>query len=243
MIVSPGVARSEPAIAAAERAGVEILGDIDLFCLEVRAPIVAITGSNAKSTVTTLVGQMAEDAGVAAGVGGNLGTPVLDLLEQGAKQLYVLELSSFQLETTEHLNAAVATVLNVSPDHMDRYADLAAYHQAKQRVYRGCEAAVFNAGDALTAPLLPETVPQVSFKLGVPDLNQWGLLQQQGQTWLAKGLQPLLPVEQMRLRGGHNQANALAALALGEAVGLPLDSMLQDAAAVCRIGASLPVVA
>ena len=227
LLVSPGVSRNEAAIVAAEQAGVEVLGDIDLFCQRVTAPIVAITGSNAKSTVTTLVGEMAADAGVAVAVGGNLGTPVLDLLIGADKELYVLELSSFQLETTEHLEAAAATVLNISPDHMDRYADLPAYHRAKQRVYRNCKHAVFNLDDPLTRPLLSDAIPQIGFRLGKPDLQQFGLLQQDGELFFAKGLAPLMAVSRMKLGGGHNQANALAALALGDAVGLPMASMLQ----------------
>ncbi len=227
LLVSPGVSRNNAAIVAAERAGVEIVGDIDLFCQAVSAPIVAITGSNAKSTVTTLVAEMAAAAGVDVGVGGNLGTPVLDLLAGGEKALYVLELSSFQLETTELLQAAAATILNISPDHMDRYPDLSAYHRAKQRVYRNCRHAVYNADDLLTRPLLSDAIPQVSFRLARPDLQQFGLLLQDGEQFLAKGLTPLMPVTQMQLRGSHNQANALAALALGDAVGLPIDSMLE----------------
>lgn len=227
LVVSPGVARKEPAIMTAEAAGVEVLGDIDLFCQSVSAPIIAITGSNAKSTVTTWVGEMALDAGVDVGVGGNLGTPVLDLLEAGEKALYVLELSSFQLETTDQLRAEVATILNVSPDHMDRYDDLAGYHRAKTRIYRGCKQAVFNHDDHLTQPLLPDTLPQVSFRLGRPDLNQFGTVSHQGELYLAKGLERLLPASALKLRGAHNQANALASLALGDAVGLPMPSMLQ----------------
>ncbi|MFT5719960.1 MAG: UDP-N-acetylmuramoylalanine--D-glutamate ligase [Motiliproteus sp.] len=227
LLVSPGVSRNDPAIKEAERAGVEILGDIDLFCQAVDAPIIAITGSNAKSTVTTLVGQMATDAGIKAGVGGNLGTPVLDLLQEGEKALYVLELSSFQLETTRWLQAAAATVLNITPDHMDRYPNLGAYHSAKQRVYRHCLHAVYNADDLLTQPLLSDAIPQVSFRLGTPNLQQFGLLQHDGELYLAKGLIPLMPVSRMLLKGSHNQANALAALALGDAVGLPIESMLQ----------------
>ncbi|HEY5718105.1 MAG TPA: UDP-N-acetylmuramoyl-L-alanine--D-glutamate ligase [Motiliproteus sp.] len=226
LVVSPGVAVAEPAIQAALAAGVEVLGDIDLFCLAVEAPIVAITGSNAKSTVTTLVGEMAQQAGLAVGVGGNLGTPVLDLLAEGPKALYVLELSSFQLETTSRLRAAAATVLNVSPDHMDRYPNLAAYHAAKQRVYRGCRCAVSNRDDTLTQPLLPDAVKSVSFGLDKPDLNCFGLAQHEGEPWLMRGLQPLLPAAQLAMPGQHNVANALAALALGDAVGLPLDAML-----------------
>ena len=226
LVVSPGVALAEPAIQAAMAAGVEVLGDIDLFCLAVDAPIVAITGSNAKSTVTTLVGAMARKAGVRVGVGGNLGTPVLELLAEDDPELYVLELSSFQLETTSRLRAAVATVLNLSPDHMDRYPTLAAYHAAKQRIYRGCGQAVSNRDDALTQPLLPGAVKAISFGLDSPDLNCFGVREQHGEPWLARGLQPLLPVAAMQMRGQHNVANALAALALGEAVGLPMDAML-----------------
>ena len=141
LIVSPGIALSTPALLAAAKAGVSIVGDIELFAREAKAPIVAITGSNAKSTVTTLVGEMAAVAGIAVAVGGNLGTPALDLLDENAA-LYVLELSSFQLETTDRLNARVATVLNVSEDHMDRYSGLAAYHLAKHRIFRGAEQVV-----------------------------------------------------------------------------------------------------
>src|SRR5690554_2913455 len=138
LIVSPGISIAEPAIAYAVEQGARIRGDIDLFAEAADAPVVAITGSNGKTTVTTLLGEMARAAGRNVKVGGNIGTPALDLLGQGA-DLYVLELSSFQLETTEELNAEAATVLNVSDDHMDRYPDKMAYFQAKQRIYRGCK--------------------------------------------------------------------------------------------------------
>ncbi|WP_432696310.1 UDP-N-acetylmuramoyl-L-alanine--D-glutamate ligase [Marinobacterium sp. YM272] len=226
LLLSPGVAQSEPAIRQAVERGVRLSGDIDLFCEQAKAPIVAITGSNAKSTVTTLVGEMAMAAGVNVRVGGNLGTPVLDLLDDAA-ELYVLELSSFQLETTNDLRAAAATVLNVSPDHLDRYASMQAYHAAKHRIYRGCACAVTNRDDALSRPLLPVGTKALSFGLSKPDLNQYGLIDYQGETWLARGLERLLPVKEMKIRGSHNQANALAALALGETVGLPVEAMLQ----------------
>ncbi|MBS97523.1 MAG: UDP-N-acetylmuramoyl-L-alanine--D-glutamate ligase [Oceanospirillaceae bacterium] len=226
ILLSPGVAQSDPAIQAAVKAGVALSGDIDLFRAEAKAPIVAITGSNAKSTVTTLVGEMAEAAGVKVKVGGNLGTPALDLLDEDA-ELYVLELSSFQLETTHNLRADAATVLNISPDHLDRYPDIPAYHAAKHRIYRGCRRAVENRDDPLTQPLLPQGAKRISFGLGKPDLGQYGLLEKSGENWLAKGLEPLMPVSQMKVRGSHNQANALAALALGEAVGLPIPAMLE----------------
>lgn len=232
VIVSPGVSiKQEPFITAASN-GVSLIGDVELFCREVSAPIVAITGSNAKSTVTDLVGKMAAAAKVNVSVGGNIGTPVLELLAQPEAELYVLELSSFQLETTQTLRAKVATVLNVSEDHMDRYQGIADYRLAKHRIYRGCEQVVFNREDPLTAALVPQEVKQVSFGLNKPDLKDWGLLvetQTGGEetVYLAQGLTPVLDIKELKMRGSHNYANALAALALGSAVGLPLDAMLE----------------
>lgn len=228
ILLSPGVAKDQPAIQAAVAAGVKLSGDIDLFCQAVSAPIVAISGSNAKSTVTTLVGQMALDAGIDTGIGGNLGTPVLDMLSAGEQQLYVLELSSFQLETVNDLRATVATVLNVSPDHLDRYNNsLQLYYQAKHRIFKGAGRVVINRDDPLTSPLVSTGVKVSSFGKGRPDLNQFGLLEKQGETYLAKGNQPLLSVNELKVRGQHNLVNALAALALGEAVNLPLNPMLE----------------
>lgn len=228
LLLSPGVAKDQPAIQQAVEAGVKLSGDIDLFCRQISAPVIAITGSNAKSTVTSLVGQMAQDAGINTGIGGNLGTPVLDMLKEGEQDLYVLELSSFQLETTHDLRPAVATVLNISPDHLDRYDNnMQLYYQAKHRVYRGAQNVVTNRDDALTNPLLPEQVKRCSFGLGKPDLQDFGVIQQSGEAWLAKGLQGLMPVKSMKLQGGHNVANALAALALGDAADLPMAVMLK----------------
>lgn len=162
LIVSPGVSVAEPAIAAAAASGARIRGDIDLFAEAADAPIIAITGSNGKTTVTTLVADMARDAGYQVAVGGNIGTPALDLLNTGAR-LYVLELSSFQLETTDELNALAATVLNVSDDHMDRYPDKMAYYQAKQRIFRGCQYAIVNLDDALSTPMARNTLRFICF--------------------------------------------------------------------------------
>ena len=226
IIVSPGISIQEPALLSAHlNAGIKIIGDIELFCRAVDKPIVAITGSNAKSTVTTLVGLMAQNAGVKVAVGGNLGTPVLELLQEDA-DLYVLELSSFQLETTHSLRAAAATVLNISEDHMDRYANLMAYHKAKHRIYRNCQFYVTNRQDMLTTPLLPDSLPNTSFGLDKPDLRSFGIIKEQGKSYLAKGQTKLLDTAEMALFGEHNMANALAALALGEAVNLPMDAML-----------------
>jgi UDP-N-acetylmuramoylalanine--D-glutamate ligase len=168
---------------------------------------------------------MAQNAGVKVAVGGNLGTPVLELLNEDA-ELYVLELSSFQLETTHSLRAAAATVLNISEDHMDRYANLMAYHKAKHRIYRNCHFYVTNRQDMLTTPLLPDMIPHTSFGLDTPDLRSYGIIKEQGKSYLAKGQTKLLDTSEMAIFGEHNMANALAALALGEAVNLPMDAML-----------------
>ena len=226
LIINPGIALSTPAIQAAIQAGVKVIGDIELFARAADAPVVAITGSNAKSTVTTLVGMMAEKAGKRVAVGGNIGTPALDLLDMKA-DLYVLELSSFQLETTEQLNAEVATCLNVSEDHMDRYAGLPAYHQAKHRIFRGARQIVVNRDDALTRPLVADQLPCWSFGLDKPDFKGFGLIEQGGEKHLAFEFKTLMPVSELKMRGAHNQANALAALALGHAVGLPMAAMLE----------------
>lgn len=226
LYVSPGLALATPALREAARRGVRMSGDIELFARHAAAPIVAITGSNAKSTVTTLVGEMARTAGKRVAVGGNLGTPALDLLADDV-ELYVIELSSFQLETTERLDAEVATCLNVSEDHMDRYAGLPDYHLAKHRIFRGARQVVVNADDALSRPLLGADVPVWTFGLGRPDFKRFGLIEDAGVKYLAFQFDKLLPVSELKVRGAHNQANALAALALGHAVGLPMADMLR----------------
>ncbi|MCY1301165.1 UDP-N-acetylmuramoylalanine--D-glutamate ligase [compost metagenome] len=225
LYVSPGLALATPALQEAARRGTKLSGDIELFTRNAKAPIVAITGSNAKSTVTTLVGDMARAAGKRVAVGGNLGTPALDLLADDI-ELYVLELSSFQLETTERLNAEVATVLNVSEDHMDRYADMQAYHLAKHRIFRGARQVVVNRGDALSRPLVADQVPNWTFGLNRPDFKSFGLIEEDGEKYLAYQFDKLMPVRELKVRGAHNQSNALAALALGHAVGLPFEPML-----------------
>ncbi|SDH53908.1 UDP-N-acetylmuramoylalanine--D-glutamate ligase [Pseudomonas flavescens] len=225
LLISPGLAVATPALQEAAKRGAKLSGDIDLFAREAKAPIIAITGSNAKSTVTTLVGEMAAAAGRKVAVGGNLGTPALDLLADDV-ELYVIELSSFQLETTELLNAEVATCLNVSEDHMDRYADLPAYHLAKHRVFRGARQVVVNRDDPLSRPMIADQVPCWSFGLGKPDFKRFGLLEENGEKALAYQFEALLPVRELKVRGAHNQSNALAALALGHAVGLPMAVML-----------------
>lgn len=226
IIVSPGVAVATPAITAAKDAGIPVVGDIEIFVRHARAPVVAITGSNAKSTVTTLVGEMALRAGINVAVGGNLGTPALALLDDNI-QLYVMELSSFQLETVTRLNAKVATILNISADHLDRYADMHAYHRAKSRVYFGAEKVVFNREDILTQPPLATGVKPITFG-GAAEFNNFGtLIDNEGEQWLAWQFERLLPARELRIRGKHNVNNALAALALGYAAGIPMSAMIE----------------
>ena len=235
LVVSPGIAMSDPIVLNARAAKVDIVGDIDLFVREARAPVVGITGSNAKSTVTELLGQMARNAGLNVGVGGNLGTPALDLLA-AERELYVLELSSFQLERAGRLDLAVATVLNISADHLDRHGNMPAYHQAKHRIFRGCRKAVVNRDDPLTIPLVAPDVEVVSWRLREPELGGLGLRQVDGVEQLCLGFDALLPTTEVGLAGRHNVANALAALAIGHSIDLPLAAMV----AALRTFAGLP---
>lgn len=225
IVVSPGLGLDHPALQAAMAAGVLVIGDIQLFADYARAPIVAITGSNGKSTVTTLVGDMARASGRKVAVGGNLGTPALDLIDDTI-ELYVVELSSFQLELVDRLGAQVATVLNISPDHMDRYPSLQDYHRAKHRIFTEARQVVINRDDALSHPLVPGGVKVWSFGLDRPDFKGFGLVEKDGQPWLAFEREALMPVAEMAMAGRHNTANALAALAIGHAVELPIEAML-----------------
>ena len=224
LVVSPGVAVAEPAIVAAAGAGAEIIGDIELFArhLPAKAQVIAITGSNGKSTVTTVVGELLTAAGRKVAVGGNLGIPALELLPDEPCEVYVLELSSFQLETTSSLKPVAAVVLNVSEDHMDRYADLAAYAEVKGRVYQNAACAVVNREDAWSVALAEQSnaAHSVSFGLDAPASDSWGRVAHEGAFWLAHGASRLVREQDLRIRGRHNMANALAALALAEAAGV-----------------------
>jgi len=225
-LVSPGISLEEPALVAARENGVELIGDLELFLQHAKAPVIGITGSNGKSTVTTLLGAMAEASGLNVAVGGNLGVPMLDLLDD-QHQLYVLELSSFQLELLNDSRGAIVALLNVSPDHMDRYAGLQQYHAAKHRIFRGASKAVVNRDDQLTKPLLSSDVELTSFGLNQPDLGEFGILEGLEQGYLARGIERLMPISEVALKGTHNLANALAALALGCAAGLPVQAMCE----------------
>ncbi len=222
LIVSPGIPLTEKAIVESVSKGTQVIGDIDLFSCSVDVPIVAITGSNGKSTVTTMLGEMADAAGIKAGVGGNLGVAALDLLDESA-DLYVLELSSFQLERTSQLNAAAATVLNVSADHLDRHADIADYAEQKQRVFIGDGVMVINVDDPVVLDMHEEGRSTITFS--IQTIADFCIGKDNGVEYLKCGEKALMPLSELPLEGRHNAANALASLALGTAVGLDEQAM------------------
>lgn len=222
LVVSPGIDMRAPEIQCNLNPELPVWGDVELFAQYAQAPIVAITGSNAKSTVTSMVGEIMSAAGVKAAIGGNLGVPALDLLSDDV-ELYVLEISSFQLETCYSLQAKVASILNISPDHLDRYTDYQEYIATKQRVYHGCELAVCNRTDSNTWPV---GLPGLSFGLDVPADGQYGVRLVEGVNYLACGEELLLPVAALAQCGSHQWENALAAMAIAHAVGVEHDVML-----------------
>lgn len=226
LVMSPGVALSTPAIQNAVKAGVKITSDIELFLAQFEGKVVAITGSNAKSTVTAWLGCALNIHQEKALVAGNIGLPVLDALER-SYDLAVLELSSFQLELIAKLEADVATILNVSEDHLDRYESMFQYQQAKQRIYFGAKTVVSNRQDMLTQPLVPNDTKQLSFGLNEPDLNQYGIREIDGELWLVKGFEQIIKQADLSLPGRHNCANALAVIAMADAVGNDRSATLQ----------------
>ena len=227
IVVSPGIAARGAFFDAARVRGLPVFGDIELFARAARAPVVGITGTNGKSTVTTLIGRMAQRAGRRTRVGGNLGEPALELLDPSA-ELYVLELSSYQLDTTESLTLRAAAVLNVTPDHLDRYATLAEYAASKARIFRRCGTAVLNADDPQVAAMGGEAQRRLRFSLNPAAGAEYTLQRDDGQDWLARGAERLMALDDLKLTGRHNAANALAALALGEALDLPRAAMLAE---------------
>lgn len=225
LLMSPGVSLQEPIVQQARQRGIEVIGDVELFARAVRAPVIGVTGTNGKSTVTTLVASMANAAGWRVLAGGNLGEPVLDLLDQPIPDLYVIELSSFQLETTSSLRLVAGVVLNVTADHMDRYATIDAYAAAKARIFNGAATQVLNLDDPRVTTMAVPSGTTKTFSTQRDDAD-YSLIRRDGQVLLARAGTPLLDTARMRMRGFHNAANSLAALALGDAVGLPLPAML-----------------
>lgn len=228
--ISPGVPVAEPLVQAAAARGVPIVGDIELFARTKPqdARVIAITGSNGKSTVTAMSGAIAQAAGRRSVMAGNFGLPVLDALDADPlTELYVLELSSFQLETTSSLDAAAATMLNVSQDHLDRYDGLQSYAAAKARIFFGTGVQVLNRDDEWSMGMQLPGRPLRTFGLGAPqDDTAWGIDSSGGRAWLARGSERLLPVDELGVPGMHNAANALAAMALCHEVGIDTPAML-----------------
>lgn len=226
IVLSPGLAVEMPEIQQAIAKGIKVISEIQLLRRATNAPMIAITGSNAKSTVTTLIGEMAKNAGKKVAVGGNLGRPALDLLRD-EPELFVLELSSFQLETTTDLNAEVAVILNMSEDHLDRHGTMQNYQTIKHRIFQGAQHIVFNRDDVATQTDV--VAPKISFGINQPEAGQYGVIYENNTIWLVRGEQKLLSSDELYIQGTHNIANVLACFALGESVGLDLESMIATA--------------
>lgn len=227
LVVSPGVALSQPAIQAAIEAGVSVVGDVELFAQyrPISAKVIAITGANGKTTVTTLVGEMCKAAGLKTIIAGNIGLPVLDALDMETPDVYVLELSSFQLETTNSLVVDVATMLNLTEDHMDRYNDLAMYAAAKAHIFYQAKHQVLNRDDAWSMIMQRPSLTVSTFGLDF-DTEAFGIQEVENEIWLCDGEQHLINAADLRIKGAHNAANALAAIALCRAIGLEYAPLL-----------------
>ena len=222
-VVSPGMSLTDPMIQFYCHNQAEIIGDVELFARHVKVPVIAITGTNAKSTVTTLVAKMLQAAGKIVAVGGNLGVPALDLLSETNAEVMVLELSSFQLETTYSLRPTVATILNISEDHLDRHGTIENYIQAKRRIYSQAAAIVVNADDANTDFASND---KISFTLGQPGKQQFGIISANQQRFLSFGEEKLLNCAELPVPGSHYQANALAAMAICYKAGIDFSAMI-----------------
>jgi UDP-N-acetylmuramoylalanine--D-glutamate ligase len=227
VIVSPGIADNDALVEAARDAGLEVISDVELFAREAKAPFIGVTGSNGKSTVTTLLYHMCRAAGHSALAGGNLGEPALDLLAEEDPDFYVLELSSFQLQRTKSLPAKVAVLLNITPDHLDWHASEEEYREAKYSIFRDAESAVINREDSEAAERTRHIDRVISFGLDAPEEGHYGIRREDDEVFLARGDDVLLAVSELALFGLHNQANALAALAAGELLELDPQAMLQ----------------
>lgn len=230
VVVSPGVSLQEPEIQAAIGRGVAVVGDVELFSQyrPSSARVIAITGANGKTTVTTLVGEMCKAAGLKTIVAGNIGLPVLDALSMETPDVYVLELSSFQLETTTSLHVDAATMLNLTEDHMDRYASMQDYAVAKAHIFYDAKLQVLNRDDAWSMMMARSKLAQVTFGISASEDEQsYGLLEQSGETWLSCGEKSLMNLRDLKIAGLHNAANALAAIALCRGIGVDYAPIIQ----------------
>lgn len=223
IVASPGIPDKHPILSRGRAKNCVVINDLEWFVQVAKAPIVAITGTNGKSTVTTLMGQCLQDAGFQVAVGGNLGTPVLDLLQGPVPDYYVIEVSSFQLDRCPSWQAHVACLLNIAEDHLDRYLDFSAYTISKHHIFQGCQYAVlYNDDPRITAP----AAKVIGFGAGTPlDDETFGIATIQGESWLSKGSIPIMPVREIKLMGEHQYLNLLAVLAVGDCLGIAHESM------------------
>ncbi len=228
LLISPGLSMDLPLLSDARQRNIPVLSDIDLFMQACTGTVLGVTGSNGKSTVTSLVNSMLKAAGVRVQAGGNLGRPALELLEEDA-DVFVLELSSFQLERSGELPLHAAVVLNVSPDHLDHHGDLESYRQAKQRIYARCGTAIINRDEPASTTEFPESVRQTGFGLGKPVPMDWGVIGNDDGQWIARGTYAVMPVDVLCIAGRHNLANVLAAFALADTLDVPLDGLVTGA--------------
>ncbi len=229
-VISPGVPLSEPEIQAAIQRGVQVVGDVELFAQyrPASAKLIAITGANGKTTVTTLVGEMCKAAGLKTIIAGNIGLPVLDTLSMETPDVYVLELSSFQLETTNSLLVDAATMLNLSEDHMDRYDGMQGYAVAKAHIFYHAKLQVLNRDDAWSMMMARAKLAQVTFGLDDAVSEQdYGIKQVDGEAWLSCGTHDLMNIRDLKIAGLHNASNALAAIALCRGIGLDFAPIIQ----------------
>lgn len=236
--ISPGVPLAEPLVRRARDQGVPIVGDIELFAQirreYLQCKVIAITGSNGKSTVTEMVGAMCKAAGIRTEVAGNIGTPVLEVMSEidsGKRRtpdIFVLELSSFQLESTSSLNTEAAVVLNLSEDHLDRYDSVTRYAQAKSRIFYGDGVQVLNREDGYSRDMAVDGRCVFTFGSDSPaNRYEWGLRELDGNVWLAQGSENLIKASELKVSGKHNLCNALAALALCRGIRLPYPRLLE----------------
>ena len=227
LIVSPGINIAELEISTAIAKNCDVIGDIELFCRLSDTPILAVTGSNGKSTVVSMLNYVGNAIGYQVQLGGNIGLPVLDQIDKEDADFIVLELSSFQLETVKSMKALAATVLNLSDDHLDRHKTLENYGAIKQRIYQHCTYAIYNRNDKATKPNALDSQSQsLSFGSEQAQLGDFGLASIDDECHLMHGNQALCALAQLPLQGIHNALNYLAVLALGKAAGWDLNAML-----------------
>lgn len=229
IVASPGVPLDAPFMQKAASMGIPVIGDIELLAQEITAPVIAITGTNGKSTVTSLVGEMAKQAGLKTAVAGNIGEPVLDVLADGNDyDVWVLECSSFQLDLTYSLTPHAAVILNITEDHLDRHHLFAAYVQAKQRIFRHANTMIFNRDDQSTSPSIQYAHgAKVSFGTQPPHQEQWGLVMQDNRRFITYGFDQVIDVDAIKMKGKHNWMNAMAACALAQTLAIPFPVMAQ----------------